>query len=104
MEQTLGTLQKWGTIQDGGFSKIVVIQQNQIYSFCKRFFTTTDFSLFQNSPIYIATQDLDKELELSYRVHAALDVIDEKCSQKQAAVDSRDLFLGQLYSTEMYKM
>lgn len=60
----------------------------------------------QNSPLYIATSDLDRELELHYSVHASLDIIEEKClpaSGKQT-VDSRDLYLGMLYSTETDKM
>ena len=60
------------------------------------------YFLFQNSPLYIATADLDKEIELQYRVHASLDVIEEKCSQKTVP-DARDLYLGLLYSTETYK-
>lgn len=59
----------------------------------------------QNSPQYIATSDLDKELELQYRVHAALDVVEEKCVPGQKPTpDSRDLYLGMLYSTETHKM
>lgn len=48
---------------------------------------------------------MDKELDLQYRVHAALDVVEEKCAagQKQAQ-DSRDLYIGLLYSTEYHKM
>lgn len=59
----------------------------------------------QNSPQYIATSDMDKELELQYRVHAALDVVEEKCAIGQTtAQDSRDLYIGLLYSTEYHKM
>lgn len=59
----------------------------------------------QNSPQYIATSDLDKELELQYRVHAALDVVEEKCAIGQTpSQDSRDLYIGLLYSTEYHKM
>uniref|UniRef100_U5EV47 Trafficking protein particle complex subunit 2-like protein n=1 Tax=Corethrella appendiculata TaxID=1370023 RepID=U5EV47_9DIPT len=56
-----------------------------------------------NSPLYIATADLDKEIELQYRVNASLDVVEEKCLQKQTP-DSRDLYLGLLYATETYKI
>ncbi|XP_059614368.1 trafficking protein particle complex subunit 2-like protein [Phlebotomus argentipes] len=59
-----------------------------------------------NSPLFIATTDLDRELELHYSVHASLDIIEEKCmpaSGKQS-VDSRDLYLGMLYSTETDKI
>lgn len=59
----------------------------------------------QNSPQYLATSDLDKELELQYRVHAALDVVEEKCTPSQTSTqDSRDLYIGLLYSTEYHKM
>lgn len=59
----------------------------------------------QNSPQYIATSNLDKELELQYRVHAALDVVEEKCMVSQTpSQDSRDLYIGLLYSTEYHKM
>ncbi|XP_055320100.1 trafficking protein particle complex subunit 2-like protein [Sitodiplosis mosellana] len=58
-----------------------------------------------NSPQYIATSDLDKELELQYRVHAALDVVEEKCAVGQTpSQDSRDLYIGLLYSTEYHKI
>lgn len=59
----------------------------------------------QNSPQYIATTDLDKELELQYRVHAALDVVEDKCAPGlKPSADSRDLYLGLLYTTEKFKM
>uniref|UniRef100_A0A0K8TNU8 Trafficking protein particle complex subunit 2-like protein n=1 Tax=Tabanus bromius TaxID=304241 RepID=A0A0K8TNU8_TABBR len=58
-----------------------------------------------NSPHYIASSDLDKELELQYRVHAALDVVEEKCSSgTKATPEPRDLYLGQLYATEVHKI
>lgn len=48
---------------------------------------------------------MDKELELQYRVHAALDVVEEKCTVSQtSSQDSRDLYIGLLYSTEYHKM
>lgn len=65
------------------------------------------FSIYglQNTPQFIATTDLDKELDLQYRVHAALDVVEEKCAPGlKPTPDSRDLYLGMLYSTEKYKM
>lgn len=65
--------------------------------------------LLQNAPQYIATMDVgDRELDLQYRVHAALDVVEEKCAQQQLTVktsaEARDLYLGILYSTDQYKM
>ena len=61
---------------------------------------------FQNSPQYIATADLDNELDLQYKVHAALDVVEEKCNAtNKANMDvNRDLYLGLLYCTEAHKM
>lgn len=59
----------------------------------------------QNSPQYIASSDFEKELELQYRVHSALDVVEEKCAPGlKPTQDSRDLYLGLLYSTESHKM
>lgn len=58
----------------------------------------------QNSPLYVLTE-IDKEIELQYRIHSALDIIDEKCSStNNKNPDLRDLFLGLLYATENYKM
>lgn len=49
---------------------------------------------------------MDHELDLQYKVHAALDVVEEKCnaSNKTTVDTSRDLYLGLLYSTETHKM
>lgn len=59
----------------------------------------------QNAPHYIATTDPQRELELQYRMHAALDVVEEKCNQTQrTTAEARDLYLGILYSTDQYKM
>lgn len=53
----------------------------------------------------MAAMDADKELDLQFRVHAALDVVEEKCSPGlKPTPDSRELYLGMLYSTEQYKM
>lgn len=60
---------------------------------------------FQNSPLYVLTSNIDKEIELQYRIHSALDIIDEKCNAASTKnPDLRDLFLGLLYATENYKM
>lgn len=53
--------------------------------------------------MYLAA-DSDKELDLQYRVHAALDVVEEKCQPLNKTLDSKDLYLGLLYSTEAHKM
>jgi hypothetical protein len=49
---------------------------------------------------------MEKEIEQQYLFHSALDIIDEKCNStnNKNAVDTRDLFLGLLYATELYKM
>ncbi|XP_055917695.1 trafficking protein particle complex subunit 2-like protein [Eupeodes corollae] len=58
-----------------------------------------------NAPIYLATTDLDKELELQYQVHAALDVVEEKClPTPKATPESKELYLGLLYTTETHKI
>ncbi|KAJ6642260.1 Trafficking protein particle complex subunit 2-like protein [Pseudolycoriella hygida] len=74
-------------------------------------FTTTRMAVCiaiiakDNSPQYIAALDFEKELELQYRVHSALDVVDEKCAPGlKPSQDSRDLYLGLLYSTESHKI
>lgn len=42
---------------------------------------------------------------MQYRVHSALDVVEEKCAPGlKPTQDSRDLYLGLLYSTESHKM
>lgn len=65
----------------------------------------TCFPLFQNSPLYVLTSNIDKEIELQYRIHSALDIIDEKCNATTSKnPDLRDLYLGLLYATESYKM
>lgn len=64
------------------------------------------FICFQNAPLYVLTSNIDKEIELQYRIHSALDIIDEKSSNSATNKnpDMRDLFLGLLYATENYKM
>ncbi|XP_037956472.1 trafficking protein particle complex subunit 2-like protein [Teleopsis dalmanni] len=58
-----------------------------------------------NAPLYFSTSDMEKELELQYRVHAALDVVEEKCQpSNKGTSDSKELYLGLLYSTEANKM
>ncbi|XP_011205186.1 PREDICTED: trafficking protein particle complex subunit 2-like protein isoform X2 [Bactrocera latifrons] len=58
-----------------------------------------------NAPLYLTTADMDKELELQYRVHAALDVVEEKCQPiSKATPESKELYLGMLYSTETHKI
>ncbi|TMW54761.1 hypothetical protein DOY81_000292 [Sarcophaga bullata] len=58
-----------------------------------------------NAPLYLNTTDMDKELELQYRVHAALDVIEEKCQPvTKGTPESKEVYLGLLYATETHKI
>jgi len=47
---------------------------------------------------------MEQELDLQYHVHAALDVVEEKCLIGKGAPESKELYLGLLYSTENHKM
>ncbi|XP_023179441.1 trafficking protein particle complex subunit 2-like protein [Drosophila hydei] len=57
-----------------------------------------------NAPLYLATSDVERELDLQYHVHAALDVVEEKCLIGKGAPESKELYLGQLFSTENHKI
>ncbi|XP_020802536.1 trafficking protein particle complex subunit 2-like protein isoform X2 [Drosophila serrata] len=57
-----------------------------------------------NAPLYLTTSDMEQELELQYHVHAALDVVEEKCLIGKGATESKELYLGLLYSTENHKI
>ncbi|EDW73970.1 uncharacterized protein Dwil_GK21624 [Drosophila willistoni] len=57
-----------------------------------------------NAPLYLATSDMEQELQLQYHVHAALDVVEEKCLLGKGAPESKELYLGLLYSTENHKI
>ncbi|XP_030382947.1 trafficking protein particle complex subunit 2-like protein [Scaptodrosophila lebanonensis] len=58
-----------------------------------------------NAPLYLVTSDVEKELDLQYRVHAALDVVEEKCQLLgKGAPETKELYLGLLYSTETHKI
>lgn len=44
-------------------------------------------------------------MELQYRVHAALDVVEEKCQTVgKGSPETKELYLGLLYATETHKM
>lgn len=58
----------------------------------------------QNAPLYLTTSDMEQELDLQYHVNAALDVVEEKCLIGKGAPESKELYLGLLYSTENHKM
>lgn len=61
---------------------------------------------FQNSPKYLACLHNDQELQFRYKMHTALDFIEEKLSSTTAksSNDVRELYLGQLYAAEDYKL
>lgn len=83
---------------------IAIIGKDVSQANCSDFLLLSPFPP-KNSPQFIATSDTGKELELQYRVHAALDIVEEKCAIGiTQAQDSRDLYIGLLYSTEYYKM
>uniref|UniRef100_A0A1B6KUK8 Trafficking protein particle complex subunit 2-like protein n=1 Tax=Graphocephala atropunctata TaxID=36148 RepID=A0A1B6KUK8_9HEMI len=59
----------------------------------------------ENSPKYISCLKEDEELQLHYKVHTSLDIVEEKLSAPtKAAGDLRELYLGLLYSTEELKV
>ncbi|XP_033233730.1 trafficking protein particle complex subunit 2-like protein isoform X2 [Drosophila pseudoobscura] len=57
-----------------------------------------------NAPMYLTTSDMEQELDLQYHVHAALDVVEEKCLIGKGVPESKELYLGLLYSTENHKI
>ena len=59
-----------------------------------------------NSPLLMQTSSAYKssELDLMFLAHSSLDVIEEKLTARNTAVDQRELYLGQLYPTEQYKI
>ncbi|XP_012269750.2 trafficking protein particle complex subunit 2-like protein [Athalia rosae] len=58
-----------------------------------------------NSPKYIRCTDENSEIQLQYKVHTSLDIIEEKLNTRnKMAADVRELFLGLLFSTEEYKI
>ncbi|EDW47373.1 trafficking protein particle complex subunit 2-like protein [Drosophila sechellia] len=57
-----------------------------------------------NAPLYLTTSDMEQELDLQYHVNAALDVVEEKCLIGKGSPESKELYLGLLYSTENQKI
>lgn len=58
-----------------------------------------------NSPKYFTCTNPDEELSLQYKVLSSLDVIEEKLSSaNKLSMDSRELYLGTLYSLETHKI
>ncbi|KAK3917657.1 Trafficking protein particle complex subunit 2-like protein [Frankliniella fusca] len=59
----------------------------------------------ENSPKYVACLQTEDELQFHYKVHTALDVVEEKLSLAgKSNCDVRELYLGLLHSTEEHKM
>ncbi|XP_065826058.1 trafficking protein particle complex subunit 2-like protein isoform X2 [Oscarella lobularis] len=61
----------------------------------------------ENYPLYVKCSGPDEELKFQYLVHTSLDVIEEKVAAQSPArggSDLRELYLGQLYPTEEYKI
>lgn len=59
----------------------------------------------QNSPKYIKCAAEATALQFHYKVHTSIDIIEEKLSVgNKTATDTRELFLGLLFSTEEHKM
>ncbi|KAF0302528.1 Trafficking protein particle complex subunit 2-like protein [Amphibalanus amphitrite] len=59
----------------------------------------------ENAPLYLLTADPAAELQFHYTVHTALDVVEEKLAATgKTAADSRELYLGALYSTEEHRV
>ncbi|XP_050305325.1 trafficking protein particle complex subunit 2-like protein [Anthonomus grandis grandis] len=58
-----------------------------------------------NSPKYFCCINPDEELHFQYKVLSSLDIIEEKLNpSNKTATDSRELYLGQLYSLETCKI
>jgi hypothetical protein len=62
----------------------------------------------ENYPLYVKTTVPDSDLKFHYLVHTSLDVVEEKVSvlseHARGASDRRELYLGQLYPSEEYKI
>ena len=83
--------------------KEVRILELDYSSHCQLDFSLTFFP--QNSPKYLACINSEQELQLRYKMHTALDFIEEKLSVSgKSSNDVRELYLGQLYAAEDYKL
>ncbi|XP_011296714.1 trafficking protein particle complex subunit 2-like protein isoform X1 [Fopius arisanus] len=59
----------------------------------------------ENSAKYIKCASQRIALQFHYKIHTSIDIIEEKLNVgNKAATDSRELFLGLLYSTEEHKI
>uniref|UniRef100_T1HFW4 Trafficking protein particle complex subunit 2-like protein n=3 Tax=Rhodnius TaxID=13248 RepID=T1HFW4_RHOPR len=58
-----------------------------------------------NAPKFVSCSDPEAELEFHFKVHSALDIIEEKLTTvAKATNDIRDSYLGLLYATEEHKI
>ncbi|CAH1384566.1 hypothetical protein MTP99_011268 [Tenebrio molitor] len=61
-----------------------------------------------NSPKYFCCLNPDEELSFQYKVLSSLDIVEEKlnppANKGQSANESRELYLGMLYSLETHKV
>jgi trafficking protein particle complex subunit 2 len=61
--------------------------------------------IFQNTPKYVSCLNPNLELDFQYKVHNALDVVEEKMSSVgKSSGDIRELYLGLLNSTDEHKL
>ncbi|XP_060518558.1 trafficking protein particle complex subunit 2-like protein [Cylas formicarius] len=58
-----------------------------------------------NSPKFFTCVNPEEELSLQYKVLSSLDIIEEKLNPtNKTATESKELYLGMLYSLENYKL
>lgn len=57
-----------------------------------------------NCPLYLACDKTEDALKMNFLVHTSIDVIEEKLNSTKAANDPRDVYLGQLYPNEDYRI
>ncbi|XP_063681861.1 trafficking protein particle complex subunit 2-like protein [Bolinopsis microptera] len=57
-----------------------------------------------NCPLYLTCENTEDSLKMHFLVHTSIDVIEEKLNSTKAANDPRDLYLGQLYPNEDYRI
>lgn len=58
-----------------------------------------------NEPMFVYTDSDDSEsLQLHSIVHCALDILEERKGKKTSTSSSTDMFLGQLYAIEDFRV
>ena len=66
--------------------------------------TLKNFSLLQNSPLFLRCINPSQELQFHYIMHTCIDFVEEKIIQSnKSGSDVRELYLGLLYSSEEVK-